>query len=589
MSAATRQSWLRRAVFSTDHKVIGKQYLYASLLFLVVGGLLALIVRWQLAWPFDEEKPLFGSRWLAEQLFDGSPVMPSGFYAMAFTMHASVMIFLVVIPLLVGALGNYLVPLMVGARDMAFPFLNGLSFWVFVSGALTLLASFFLEHGYAAATGWTAYPPLSVFSPDGSDGQTLWIVGVLMVGTSSILGAINYVATIVHLRAPGLTWFRLPLTVWSLLVTSLLILFATPVLSSALGLLLMDRHLGTSFFLPEGLEYNQQEVEISGGGQVLLWQHLFWFYSHPAVYIMILPAMGMVSDVLATGARRPLFGYKPMVAAIAGIAVLGYLAWGHHMYQSGMNPWLGTAFMVSTIAIAIPSAVKVFNWIGTMWGGRIHFTPAVMFAIGFVSLFTIGGLSGIYMASAPVDIHIHDTYFIVAHIHYVLFSGSIFGVFAALYHWYPKMFGRHLHTGLGRLHFWGTFVLTNAVFFPMHVLGMAGYPRRYADVFPAPSLRRFNEPALLGQSWNEWITYAALALGVWQILFVVNFFGAFRFGRHAEGNPWRSNTLEWSTTSPPPEHNWDGPPPTVHGGPYDYADPKGEEDHRPQWEVAGRG
>jgi cytochrome c oxidase subunit 1 len=551
--------FIRKYIFSTDHKVIGIQFLFMSLFFMIFGGLMAMMVRWQLGYP-DKAMPL-------GTLFPEA-VMPEGhmgpeFYNMLFTMHGSVMIFMVIIPILAGAFGNFLIPLMIGARDMAYPKLNMLSFWVALAGGMVMVTSFFTETG-AAASGWTAYPPLSAV-PDYSGvtiGQTLWIVSVIIIGSSSIMGAVNYITTIVNMRAPGMHFFRLPLSIWALFITAILQLMATPVLASALGMLLFDRTLGTHFFAP------------SGGGQVLLWQHLFWFYSHPAVYIMILPAMGMVSDILATFARKPIFGYKAMVFSLMGIAGLGFIVWGHHMFQSGMNPSLGTAFMISTMVIAVPSAIKTFNWLGTVWRGSIHFTTPMLNAMTFVSMFIIGGLSGIFMASTPVDIFIHDTYFIVAHLHYVLFGGSLFGVFAAITFWYPKMFGRMMHEGLGKLHWVLSFIFFNLTFFPMHILGMGGHMRRIYD----PTQYDFLKPM---QPMNIFITISALCLGASQLLFMVNFLGSLAFGRKASRNPWRATTLEWTAPSPPPHGNYEVIP-TVYHGAYEYSPPGMTDDYLPQ-------
>ncbi|HEU4400725.1 MAG TPA: cbb3-type cytochrome c oxidase subunit I [Candidatus Polarisedimenticolia bacterium] len=551
--------FIRKYIFSTDHKVIGIQFLFVSLFFMVVGGILALMVRWQLGYP-DKAMPL--GTLLPENLAPEGHIGPE-FYNALFTMHGSIMIFLVIIPLLTGAFGNFLIPLMIGARDMAFPRLNMLSFWVALPGGLVMASSFFTATG-TAATGWTAYPPLSAV-PDYTGvtiGQTLWIIAVLIVGTGSIMGAVNYITTIVNMRAPGMHLFRMPLSVWALFITAILQLMATPVLASAMGMLLLDRTLGTHFFAP------------SGGGQVLLWQHLFWFYSHPAVYIMILPAMGFVSDILATFARKPIFGYKAMVFSIMGIAGLGFIVWGHHMFQSGMNPALGTAFMLSTMVIAVPSAIKTFNWLGTLWRGSIQFSTAMLNAMSFVSMFIIGGLSGIFMASTPVDIFIHDTYFIVAHLHYVLFGGSLFGIFAAITYWFPKMFGRMMNETLGRVHWALTFVLFNCVFFPMHILGMGGHMRRIYD----PTQYEFLKPL---QPINVFITNSALLLGLVQLLFVANFFWSLFAGKKAERNPWRANSLEWSAPSPPPHGNFERIP-TVYRGPYEFSHPDMADDYLPQ-------
>jgi cytochrome c oxidase subunit 1 len=535
-----------RYIFSRDHKVIGIQFLFTSLTFLILGGLLALALRWRIAWP-ESEVPLLGK-------VDGQA------YTVLFTMHGSVMIFFVIIPMLVGAFGNFVVPLHIGARDMAFPLLNGLSYWIFPFAGIIMLFGFFLEGG-AAAAGWTSYPPLSAIA---SAGQTCWIVSLIIVGTSSIMGAINYITTIVKMRAPGLTFHRMSLTVWSVFITSALVLFGTPVLTSALILLLLDRHLGTTFF--------------SQDGQPLLWQHLFWFYSHPAVYIMILPAMGMVSDVIAVFARKPIFGYRAMAYSMVGISGLGYIVWGHHMFMSGMNPKLGFAFMVSTMLIALPSAVKTFNWLGTVWGGNIRFTTPMLNALAFVSMFVIGGLSGIFMAATPVDIHIHDTYFIVAHIHYVLFGGSIFGIFAGIYFWFPKMFGRMMNETWGKVHFLLSFIAFNCTFFPMHIVGASGMPRRYAAF--AVEATASKQWAHL-QDWNVFMTVSAIGLGLAQIPFFINFFGSLARGKRAEPNPWHANTLEWTLPSPPVHGNY-YPIPQVYRGPYEYSSPCVEEDYLPQ-------
>ncbi|HUP20993.1 MAG TPA: cbb3-type cytochrome c oxidase subunit I, partial [Gemmatimonadota bacterium] len=431
---ADDRPFIRKYVFSTDHKVIGNQFLFLSLFFLLVGGLLAMAMRWQLGFP-GEAMP--GGGILTDAQAAEGILLPE-FYNSLVTMHGTFMIFFAIMPLLVGVFGNWLIPLHVGASDMAFPRLNMASFWTAVPAGMIMLSSFFVSGG-AAAAGWTGYPPLSAV-PEFSGvywGQKLWCISLIVLGFSSLMGAVNYITTIVNMRAPGMTWMRLPLPIWALFITAILVLLAIPVLTGALIMLLFDQLIGTTFFLPEG------------GGQPLLWQHLFWYFGHPEVYILILPAMGLTSEVLANGARKPIFGYKFMVAALVSIAFLGWLVWGHHMFQSGMSPILGTSFMVSTMVIAVPSAIKVFNWLGTLWRGDIHFHVPMLNALAFVAMFVIGGLSGIFMASTPVDIFIHDTYFIVAHLHYVLFGGSLFAIFAGIYFWFPKFFGRMLNRPLG--------------------------------------------------------------------------------------------------------------------------------------------
>ncbi len=555
---------LRTYVFSTDHKVIGLQFLFSTLLWLAVGGFLAMAIRWQLAWP-GSNMPIIGQAMFAEQ---GGAIPPS-FYTMLVTMHGTIMIFFVIIPILAGAFGNILIPLMIGAEDMAFPTLNMFSYWFMWPAFLCMSLAFFAPEGGPGA-GWTSYPPLANVL---GSAQTLWVVALIFVGISSMMGSINYLTTIIMMRAPGMTMFRLPLTIWGMFITAMLQAFALPVLTAALIMQLTDRILGTGFFLAEGIRVNNAEAG-AGGGDPLLWQHLFWFYSHPAVYIMLVPAMGMVSDILSTFARKPVYGYRPMVFALIAIAGLGFIVWGHHMFTSGMNPYLGTSMMVATIMIALPSAVKVFNWLGTIWGGRIEFTSAMLFGLGFVSMFIIGGLSGIFLAAVPVDRHLHETYFIVAHFHYVLFGGSLFGVFAGLYYWYPKMFGRTMNETLGKIHFMLTFLSFNAVFFPMHILGMQGMLRRYASYTHLDDLAHL-------QPWNVAITLGALAMFVAQIPFVLNFFGSLFLGQRAVRNPWRANSLEWFAPSPPPHGNFDAQP-IVYRGPYEYNDPEATEDYYPQ-------
>jgi heme/copper-type cytochrome/quinol oxidase subunit 1 len=753
-------SFIKRYIFSTDHKIIGIEFMFVAMAFFVLGGLLALLVRWQLGFP-GHAVPIIGS-YMESRGWTGG-VMPPDFYTSAFSMHATFMIFFVVIPLLVGTFGNYLIPLKIGAPDMAVPFLNGFSFWLAVPAGALMLTSLFLQGG-ASQAGWTGYPPLSAISlndrghaeyvkpanafdafmqhlrvhdlgahftgaieqstnavgetfegdsariiegirgaagsldwtvteaaadhitlkPDtgpaltaklsesavtiaatddavanarkllartgtrlkdpgivgkdagkawqsswndfallsnfaawflsflflssylvklGSrsinipvaviisgtlaffvlrglqiaafDGQSAWFLSVLILGFSSILGAVNYLTTIVKLRCPGMTMFRLPLSVWALFITSILVLLATPVLAGVMLMNLCDHHRLTSFFEPFNWLNSNNLQDVAGGGNALLHEHLFWFYSHPAVYIMIVPAMGMVSDILAVFARKPVFGYRPMVYAMAAIAFLGLIVWAHHMFQSGMNPTLGTTFAISTMFIAVPSAIKTFNWLGTLWGGNIRFTTPMLNALAFVSMFIIGGLSGIFMASTAVDVQIHATYFIVAHIHYVLFGGSIFGIFAAIYFWYPKMFGRMMNETLGKIHFWLSFIAFNCTFFPMHFEGLRGMPRRVYD----PHIYNQFKDLL---SLDRFMTISAFVLGFAQIFFAINFIGSWIWGKKAPGNPWQATTLEWNDAPSPPPHLNFAKTPIVHHGPYEYSSPLVEEDWLPQ-------
>ena len=586
------ESFVRKYIFSLDHKMIGKQFLLFSLVMFMVGGGLALLFRWQLAWP-DKPLPIIGvskayqeegevttaadRKW--EERFDDDKEtwletnMPSGvidpaFYNSLFTMHATIMVFFVVVPLLVGAFGNFLIPLMIGTRDMAFPVLNMLSFWANVLGTIIMMAGFFVPGGHAAA-GWTGYAPLSsVVDLSGVNwGQNLWCISLIVMGMSSLMGSINYITTIINMRAPGMTWFRLPLAIWALFIVAILLLLAFPVVASALALILFDRMAGTSFFLAEG------------GGDPLLWQHLFWFFAHPEVYILILPGMGMASEMLPVFARKPIFGYKSMVFAMIAIAFLSWIVWGHHMFQSGMNPALGASFMTTTMLIAVPSAIKTFNWLGTLHRASIRFTVPMLNTLAFVSMFVIGGLSGIYMANSPVDIYIHDTYYIVAHIHYVVFGGSVFAIFGGIFYWFPKMFGRHMNATLGKIHFWVSFLAFNGVFFPMHILGVGGHMRRISNPMQYEFLQHM-------QGINVFITVCAFILGVAQFLLLFNIFWSMFRGKVAEQNPWQATTLEWYAPTPVPHGNF-GAIPQVYHGPYEYSVPGEEKDWIPQTEPNG--
>jgi len=559
--------FIKKYLWTYDHKMIGLQYLWTALAFLFIGGGLALGVRWQLGFP-GATIPIIGNLLPTTVAVDGS-IIPGG-YNMLVTMHATIMVFFVVMPLLIGAFGNYLIPLQIGAGDMAFPLLNELSYWLYVLSGVILMAAFFVPGG-APGTGWTGYAPLSsVAAYNGTPmGQGLWGIALFVNGLSSIAGATNYVTTIVNMRAPGMKMFRMPLPVWSLFITAILLILAVPVLSAAAAMLFADLNLGTSFFSPQGR------------GQPLLWQHLFWFFGHPEVYIMILPAMGLTSEILSVFSRKPIFGYKAMVYAMIAIGFLGFIVWGHHMFVSGMNLTLSAAFSVSTMVIAVPSAIKTFNWMGTIWRGSIEFTTAMCFALAFVSMFVIGGLSGIFMASTPVDLFVHHTYFIVAHFHYVLFGGSIFAIFGAIYFWFPKMFGRMLGETLGKWHFFLTFVFFNLTFFPMHNLGLGGMMRRIADPTVYDHLRQL-------QPLNQLCTIGAMGLGLTTFVFLWNVISSLRNGKKASNNPWNANTLEWTVASPPGHGNFPVTP-VVHHGPYEYSVPGIERDFLMQTEKAPDG
>ena len=566
--------FLRRYIFSTDHKVIGLQFLFTGLTMLLFGGLMAMAIRWQLAFPWTQ-MPVLGKVLFPET---GGVVTPEG-YTMLFTMHGTLMVFFVIIPLLTGTFGNFLIPLMLGAPDMAFPRLNMMGYWFWWPGIFLILLSFGAEGGGPAA-GWTSYPPLSTIesaAPGAANGQNLWLLALVFVGVSSMMGAINYVTTIIKMRAPGMTFYRMPLSIWALMIAALLQLFALPVLTAAAFMQLFDRILDAGFFTPTNLvvnNVNPETVQQAAGGHPLLWQHLFWFYAHPAVYVMVVPAMGFASDILSVHARKPIFGYKPMLYSMASIAGLGFVVWGHHMFMSGMNPAVGLVFMTATIMIALPSAIKVFNWIGTLWGARIRLTTAMLYAVAFVAMFIIGGLSGIWMASTPADIYIHDTYIIVGHFHYIVFAGSVFAIFGALHHWFPKMFGRMMNETLGKIHFFGTFIFTNGVFYMMHQLGLAGLMRRTADPYAYEAYAHL-------QPMNQFISFCAFGLLFWQIFFVINFFGSMIWGKRAPRNPWGGASLEWQAPSPPGHGNFDKQIEVFHG-PYEYGVPGAEQDFVPQ-------
>ncbi len=507
-------SWL----LTTDHKKIGIMYLLFTVLFFFVGGILALLVRLQLAW-------------------SDTGILSQHQYNQFFTMHASTMLFLFVIPVGAG-FGNYVLPLMIGAKDMAYPRINAFSLWLIPLAALFMFSSFFVEGGSAQA-GWTEYPPITLKTFTPGNGTDLWILGVQTLGISSVGGAINFLVTTMTMRAPGMTLARMPIFVWMIVVTSVLVVFATPVLAGVLTMLFTDRFIGTNFFNPRE------------GGNPLLYQQLFWFYSHPAVYIMVLPAMGIISEVLPVFSRKPLFGYRAVIYAGAGIGVLGFTVWMHHMFATGLSTPLTIWTMIATMMIAVPSGVKMFNWLATMWGGSILLKTPMLFAIGFLFMFLIGGVDGVFHAVVPIDYALNDTYWVVSHIHYVLFGGSVFGVFAGIYYWFPKITGRFLDDSLGKVHFWLMLIGMNLAFMPMHILGLKGMPRRIADYQS-------------GQGWEEWnliATIGAFTIGVSMLFFIFNFFKTLATAAKTAGDdPWEGNTLEWMTSSPPPEHNFDALP-----------------------------
>lgn len=508
------QTGLWAWITTTDHKRIGILYFTTALFFFIVGGLEATVMRLELAQP-------------------GRQFVSPDIYNQLFSMHGTTMIFLFIIPILVGGFGNYIVPLQIGARDMAFPRLNALSYWLFLASGLLMYGG--LLFGGLAAAGWTGYAPLStsVFSPE--KGMDFWVVGMLVTGTSSTLGAINFLATILKLRAPGMTVHRMPLFVWAIMVTTAMVVLATPVLAAALTLLLFDRQLGTGFF------------DAAQSGNPVLWQHMFWFYSHPAVYIMILPAMGIISEVLPVFSKKPIFGYKAIAYSTAAIGFISFLVWVHHMFTVGLTPLLQAFFAFMTMAVAVPTGVKMFNWIATLWGGSLDLRPPLLFALGFLTMFLIGGISGVFNAVIPVDWQLHDTYWVVAHLHYVLFGGSVFGLFAGIYYWWPKMTGRMLDESLGKWHFWLTMIGFNLTFFPMHILGLLGMPRRIADYFA-------------GLGWEEYnllATAGALIMAFSTLVFLYNAFLSLRRGVPAPADPWEGNTLEWMTSSPPQAYNFE--------------------------------
>lgn len=566
-----KETFVTKYIFSQDHKMISKQYLITGTIMGVIGVLMSIMFRMQIAWP-EEPNVLFEA--LLGKWAPGG-VMDADIYLALVTIHGTIMVFFVLTAGLSGTFSNLLIPLQIGARDMASGFLNMISYWLFFLSSVIMIISLFVEAGPAAA-GWTIYPPLSALpmAQGGSGmGMTLWLVSMAIFIASSLLGSLNYIVTVINLRTKGMSMTRLPLTIWAFFVTAIIGVVSFPVLLSAALLLIMDRSFGTSFFLSD--IFIQGEVLHYQGGSPVLFEHLFWFLGHPEVYIVILPAMGMVSEIMASNSRKPIFGYRAMIASILAIAFLSTIVWGHHMFISGMNPFLGSVFTFTTLLIAIPSAVKAFNWITTIWKGNLQMNTAMLFSIGFVSTFITGGLTGIILGDSALDINVHDTYFVIAHFHLVMGISALYGMFAGVYHWYPRMFGRMMNKNLGYIHFWVTAICAYGVFFPMHFIGMAGLPRRYYtnSAFPL-----FDDLANV----NVVITVFAIIGGAFQLVFLYNFFVSIFFGKKAPQNPWRSTTLEWTAPVKHIHGNWPGEIPHVYRWAYDYSKPGHDVDFVPQ-------
>jgi cytochrome c oxidase subunit 1 len=553
---AAPQGFIRKWVFSLDHKVIGLQYYFLALAAVFVGMFLSLLMRIHLIWP-GAVLPFFGE------------IQPATYLSLL-TMHGTIMVFFVLTTAPQGGFGNYFLPIQIGAPDMAFPVLNMLSFWTTFLGFIVLLAAFFVTGG-APLHGWTGYAPLSALRsmPGEELGADLWITSIAIFCIGALMGALNFITTTLDMRAKGMTMMRMPLTVWSWFITAILGLLAFGVLLSAGILLLMDRNLGTSFFVP--LVTLNGQLTGHKGGSPLLWQHLFWFFGHPEVYIAILPAMGLCSQLLSVFSRKPIFGYKAMVYAMLSIGFLGFMVWGHHMFMSGMSPYTAFAFSIMTMGIGVPSAIKTFNWLGTLWRGHIRFTSPMLFAIGFVSLFVTGGISGPFLAQPVLDIYLHETYFVIAHFHLIMGVASIFGIFAATYYWFPKMFGRMMNETLAKLHFWLTFIGAYAIFMPMHYYGMSAGLRRYSQSTEVAYILKL-------LPLQRFITFAAFVTIASQFIFVFNLFWSMWKGKKASDNPWEATTLEWTTATPPPHDNFGGRTPVVHNGPYEYSVPGAPKD-----------
>jgi len=568
-----KESFITKYIFSQDHKMIGKQFLITAIFMAIVGVFLSVLFRVQLGWPGESNSFLnmfLGDTWAPEG------IMHRGMYLGLVTIHGTIMVFFVLTGGLSGTFSNLLIPMQIGARDMASGFLNMLSYWMFLLSSVLMIYSLFLETGPANA-GWTIYPPLSVFEEgiSGSGmGMTVWLMSMTIFVASSLIGSLNYIVTVLNLRTKGMKMTRMPLTIWAFFVTAIIGVLSFPVLVSAVVLMLMDRLLGTSFFISDVIVGG--EMMEQSGGSPILFEHLFWFLGHPEVYIILLPALGLTSEIVSTNARKPIFGYRAMIGSILAIAFLSFIVWGHHMFITGMNPFLGGVFVFTTLLIAIPSAVKVFNYITTLWKGNLRFTPAMLFSIGLVSSFITGGITGIILADSALDIQVHDTMFVVAHFHVVMGMSAILGMFAGVYHWFPKMYGRMMNTKLGFIHFWITLVSAYGVFLPMHFVGIGGAPRRYYDYSVYESFD--GEQFEMIMDLNVIISIFAIVGAIGQIIFLYNFFYSIKNGQKSVQNPWKSNTLEWTT---PVEHihgNWPGDLPTVHRWPYDYSKPGADED-----------
>jgi cytochrome c oxidase subunit 1 len=569
-----KDTFITKYVFSQDHKMIARQFLITGMIWAILGGLMSVLFRLQLGYPdstFPWLEDIFG-KWAK-----GGRISPEFYYALV-TMHGTVLVFFVLTGGLSGTFANFLIPLQCGARDMASPFLNMLSYWFFWLASVVMVSSLFLETGPAAG-GWTVYPPLSALrdaSQGSQAGMDFWIIAMALFVVSSLLGGLNYITTILNMRTKGMSMTRLPLTIWAILFTAILGVLSFPVLLSGLILLLFDRHAGTSFYLSDIFIASTRKALPNEGGSPILFQHLFWFLGHPEVYIIILPAMGLVSEVMAVNSRKPIFGYMAMVGSLFAITILAFLVWAHHMFVTGLNPFLGSVFVLLTLLIAVPSAIKVFNWITTLWRGNIRFTPGMLFAIGFVSLFISGGLTGIFLGNSTLDIHLHDTMFIVAHFHIVMGVSAFFGMFCGVYHWFPKMFGRYLNNTMAYIHFWITFAGAYLIFWPMHYEGLGGLPRRYPDYSQWSTFNQFGD-------LNRFMSTVAMVVFAAQLMFVFNFFySIFKGRRVVSQNPWGSNTLEWSAPIHPGHGNWPGEIPEVHRWAYDYG--KDGRDFIPQTE-----